>query len=102
MICAFGCCVMPNTSNNFWVVEFLIFFAKIKNCLFILMDSRGFKIQEMATQDLLLWLLGDAAHEQQFLGFRVSYFFAKVKNCLFVLMDSISFIPLLGATIFGL
>ena len=78
---------MPNTSNNFWVVEFLIFFAKIKNHLFILMDSRGFKIQEMATQDLLLWLLGDAAHEQQFLGCRVSYFIAKIKNCLFVLMQ---------------
>ena len=56
----------------------------------------------LATHDLRLWLLRDAAHEQQFLGYRVSYIIAKIKNCLFVLMDSKSFTPLLGATIFGL
>ena len=55
--------------------------------MFILMDSIGFKIQELATQDLILWPLSDSAHEQQFWGCRVSYFIAKIKNCLFVLMQ---------------
>ena len=34
----------------------------------------------LATHDLRLWLLRDAEHEQQFLGFRVPYFIAKIKN----------------------
>ena len=74
MISAFGGWVMPHMSNNFWVLESLIFFVKIKNCFFVLMDSRSFKINDyltkllLATNYLPLWLLRDAAHEQQFLG----------------------------------
>ena len=53
------------------------FFAKIKNCLFVLIDSRSFKIKHypimllLATHDLRLLLLHDAVYEQQFLGCRV-------------------------------
>ena len=36
----------------------------------------------LATHDLRLWLLGDAEHEQQFLGCRVSRFFCQNQELL--------------------
>ena len=57
MICAFGCFMMLHMSNNFWVVEFLIFFEKNKNCLFVLMDIGSFTIKDYPM------ILGLAAHD---------------------------------------